>query len=77
MKMNIYAIRDKVVGETAPPFAAKNDEAAIRAFRGVKFPSGSPLTDFELVILGGYDSEVAHHIIFDGGDLHKVSVSNE
>lgn len=77
MKMNIYAIRDKVVGETAPPFAAKNEEAAIRAFRGVKFPAGSPLTDFELVLLGSYDSEGSHEIVFDGGDLHKVADNHE
>lgn len=64
MKMNIYAIRDNVVGEVAPPFAAKNDEAAVRAFNAVKFPSGSPLSDFSLVKLGSYDSEGSHELIF-------------
>jgi len=64
MKMRIYSIKDDVVGEVAPPFAAKNDEAAIRAFNAVKFPQGSPITDFSLVYLGEYESEGEHEVIY-------------
>lgn len=71
MKMEVYAIRDKVVGELAPPFAAKNDEAAVRAFRTVQFPKGSPKTDFELVKLFGYDSEASFPVVYEGEEDEK------
>lgn len=68
--MNVYSVRDKVLKKVAPPFAAPNHEAAIRSFKSIRFPEGSPVTDFELIQIGEYDEDRGDYLkIIDGGEL--------
>lgn len=61
MKLNIYAIKDTIVGDMANPFYLTNDEEAKRAFKNaVNANNGSNLclnyADMQLFKLGVLDT---------------------
>ena len=61
MKMNIYAIKDSVVGAFMQPFYLVNDEAAKRSFRQAMKDESSQYSkiagDLQLFRLGEFDDE--------------------
>lgn len=61
MKVNIYAVRDKVAGVYLAPVLAENDKAAVRMFRIALKDNESPIgkspEDFSVERLGAFDRE--------------------
>ena len=60
MKLNIYSVKDTVVGEMGNPFYLNNDEMAKRSFKNAINQDGSQLsinyTDMQLYKLGVLDT---------------------
>lgn len=57
MVNGIYTIYDKVAQEAGPLFLAKNDEVALRMVNNSPELKAMNLADFELYLIGTYDSE--------------------
>ena len=69
MKQKVYSVFDKVALEFGPPFCAKNDEVAKRQFNHLVRSQELALGEFELWILGGFDTEkgltnIQHNLVF-------------
>lgn len=69
MKQKVYSVFDKVALEFGPPFCAKNDEVAKRQFNHLVRSQELDLADYELWILGGFDTEkgltnVQHNLLY-------------
>lgn len=54
MKQRLYTIYDRLSEESSPPFVAKNDDVAKRAFRSLN-PAVSE--DYDVLFLGTWDNE--------------------
>lgn len=57
MIQRVYSIRDKVARECGPLFVAKNDGVALRQFRNLLKTDGVRPDDFELLLLGMFDTD--------------------
>jgi len=58
MKMNMYALLDRVAEECAPPFFAKNDGVAWRKYDDLLGKSGvKSRADYGLFRIASFDSE--------------------
>lgn len=59
MKMNLYVVYDRVAEEAAPPFAAKNDQVAVRMIRAMLSNEGIPVdqhNEYDLVRIAEYNT---------------------
>ena len=69
MQQKIFSVFDKVAKEFGPPFCAKNDDVAKRQFNHLVRSQELDLADYELWILGGFDTEkglthIEHNLLF-------------
>lgn len=69
MQQKVYSVFDKVALEFGPPFCAKNDEVAKRQFNHLVRSQKLALSEFELWILGSFDTEkgltnIQHNLVF-------------
>ena len=79
MKMNMYCVYDRVIGEATAPFLQKNDDCARRAFVKLMRETGmAGCDDFELVFIGTFNSSTMdvvcdeHFCIMLSKDVEKV-----
>lgn len=79
MKQSLFSVYDLRAKMYSPPWACMNDEVAIREFglmcRAEKSPIGKYPEDYELVILGSWDTETGQ--LFSAERVERVMRATE
>lgn len=76
MKTQIYAVKDNVAGEYGPPFTAKNDGVAQRMFEQMLDKAIKNTTEYDLYVIGSYDSDIAYIVTGTVTRIQKKEVKN-
>lgn len=71
MVFGVYTVFDKVASEGGPPFTAKNDEVAKRAYQNLVNSQKINYVDFELVFIGTYDPDT---LLLKGSEQKKIDI---
>lgn len=74
MRLFMYSVRDTVAGVFMAPYLAQNDAVARRSFLASKSQLVGPGSDYELVLVGAFDSNLGvvapldHQLVCRGDD---------